>query len=269
MKSEKTFAIWRENNIYGRSSERSALCLAGDPDRILRIRQSDVPAEELPDNAVRMDTEYDNPDAEHKIYGWLTDDGTMNYWTDADMTRMTDESCSLFSGLSNVTEIDISGIDTSDIKDMSFMFASCSSLKSLDLSSFDTSKVTSMYGMFQDCSKLTSLDISDFDTSNVTNMEYMFAGCSHLTSLDLSHFDTSNVTSMNSMFCGCSSLTSLDLSSFDTSNVTNMYRMFDGCSSLKSISVSETAETRKMLKESGIEPKGHTTQHKSRHQHER
>ena len=53
MAREKTFATWRENNIYGRSSERSALCLAGDPDRILRIRQSDVPAEELPDNAVR------------------------------------------------------------------------------------------------------------------------------------------------------------------------------------------------------------------------
>ena len=97
----------------------------------------------------------------------------------------------------------------------------------------------------------------------------MFAGCSHLTSLDLSHFDTSNVTSMNSMFYGCSSLTSLDLSSFDTSNVTNMYRMFDGCSSLKSISVSETAETRKMLKESGIKLKSNAAQHKSRHQHER
>ena len=103
MTKEKTFATWRENDNYGNWREESAFCLAGDPDSILRIRQSDVPTEEIPENAVRMDADYDNPNAEHKIYAWLTDDGTMHYWTNADTTRMTDMSHLLFSGLHNVT----------------------------------------------------------------------------------------------------------------------------------------------------------------------
>ena len=166
-------------------------------------------------------------------------------------------------------EVHASSFNTSKVMDLSRMFYGCSGLVSLDVSRFDTSKVIDMSFMFRGCESLSSLDVSNFDTSKTMYMFDMFHGCSELTSLDVSRWNTSNVTSMNSMFYGCSSLTSLDLSSFDTSNVTNMYRMFDGCSSLKSISVSETAETRKMLKKSGIEPKGNTTQHKSRHQHER
>ena len=115
MTKEKTFATWRENNNYGNWCEESAFCLAGDPDSILRIKQSNISAEEIPENAVRMDAEYSNPDAEHKIYAWLTDDGTMHYWTNADTTRLPDESRFLFSELSNVIEIDLSGIDTSDV----------------------------------------------------------------------------------------------------------------------------------------------------------
>ena len=269
MAREKTFVTWRENincgNIW---REESAFCLVCDPDSILRIKQSNISAEEIPENAVRMDAEYSNPDAKSKIYGWLKD-GTMYYWTNADTTRLPDESRFLFSELSNVIEIDLSGIDTSDMKDMSFMFSCCPRLKSLDLSSFDTSKVTDMSDMFSNCYSLTSLDLSRFDTSNVTNMEHMFWNCQELKVLDLSSFDTAKVQSMASMFDGCSRLRDLDLSSFDMPNVVNTSKMFDCCSSLKSISVSETAETRKMLKESGIEPKGNTTQHKSRHQHER
>ena len=194
MAREKTFATWRENincgNIW---REESAFCLASNPDSILRIKQSNISAEEIPENAVRMDAEYSNPDAEHKIYAWLTDDGTMHYWTNADMTRLPDESRFLFSELSNVIEIDLSGIDTSDMKDMSFMFSCCSRLKSLDLSSFDTSKVTDMSDMFSNCYNLTSLDLSRFDTSNVTNMEHMFWNCQELKVLDLSSFDTAKV----------------------------------------------------------------------------
>jgi surface protein len=107
-----------------------------------------------------------------------------------------------------------------------YMFQMCSNLTSLDLSNFDTSNVISMSAMFNGCRNLTSLDLSSFDTSNVDSMSSMFSGCSSLTSLDLSNFDTSNVKSMFSMFDGCSNLTSLDLSSFDTSNVVNTTYMF-------------------------------------------
>ena len=129
-------------------------------------------------------------------------------------------------------------LNTSNVKDMSFMFGSCGTLSSLDMSGFDTSNVTNMKGMFGKCSALTSLDVSGFNTSNVTNMQDMFYGCSNLMSLDVSNFNTSNVTDMNGMFCNCSNLTSLDVSNFNTSNVTDMCYMFFCCSSLTSLDVS-------------------------------
>ena len=136
------------------------------------------------------------------------------------------------------TEMDLSGLDTSAVTDMSWMFYGCSSLTSLDLSSFNTSSVTDMSKMFSNCTKLTSLDLSSFNTSSVTDMSVMFFWCSSLTSLDLSSFDTTSVKDMGSMFCYCSKLTSLDLSSFETPSVKNMSQMFYGCSSLTSLVLS-------------------------------
>ena len=129
-------------------------------------------------------------------------------------------------------------LNTSEVKNMSWMFWGCSALTSLDLKNFNTQNVKGMSGMFSDCSGLTSLDLSHFNTQNVTDMRRMFYGCSGLTSLDLSHFNTQNVTVMSRMFYGCYRLTSLDLSHFNTQNVTNMVEMFRGCSGLTSLDLS-------------------------------
>ena len=154
-----------------------------------------------------------------------------------------------FADFDEMTSIDLSALDTSEVTNMGIMFSGCSKLTSLDVINFDTSKVTDMYSMFSDCSSLTSLDLSKFDTSKVTNMDTMFSGCSKLTSLDVSNFDTSKVTNMYSMFNSCSSLTSLDVINFDTSNVINMYGMFAFCSSLTSLDVSnfDTSKVTEMV----------------------
>ena len=186
-----------------------------------------------------------------------------------------------FRGFSKMTSIDLSALDTSEVRNMTSMFASCSSLTNLDVSNFDTSEVTYMGGMFYSCSSLTSLDVSNFDTSKVTDMSDMFSGgldipmnieeinvssfdtskvtdmcrmfykCSSLTSLDVSNFDTSKVTDMELLFWDCSSLTSLDLSNFNTSNVTNMSSMFAACISLTSLDVSNF-DTSKVTDMSGM-----------------
>ena len=140
-----------------------------------------------------------------------------------------------FDEFRNMTLIDLSVMDTSEVTDMGSMFAGCGGLTSLDLSDFDTSQVTNMRAMFEQCSSLTSLDVSNFDTSKVTDMSRMFETCMSLTSLDLRNFDTSKVTNTSEMFYLCSSLTSLDLRNFDTSNVTDMSWMFENCSSLISL----------------------------------
>ena len=126
-------------------------------------------------------------------------------------------------------------LNTSEVKNMSWMFWGCSALTSLDLKNFNTQNVKGMSGMFSDCSGLTSLDLSHFNTQNVTDMRRMFSDCSGLTSLDLSHFNTQNVTDMSGMFEDCSSLPSLDLSHFDTQNVFDMTLMFSRCSALTTI----------------------------------
>ena len=150
----------------------------------------------------------------------------------------TQTTALMFNDCPKLASLDLSGLDTSDVTNMSNMFSYCWSLTSLDLSPLDTSNVTDMSYMLSGCSKLTSLDLSPLDTSKVTNMSYMLYYCPSLTSLDLSPLDTSNVTSMRGIFAHCSKLASLDLSPLDTSNVTNMSSMLRGCSRISSFDLS-------------------------------
>ncbi|EAE8319661.1 BspA family leucine-rich repeat surface protein [Listeria monocytogenes] len=142
-----------------------------------------------------------------------------------------------FSNTNSLKELDISNFDTSSVTDMSYMFSYCTSLEELDLSTFDTSSVTNMYCMLNGL-HLKKLDVSNFDTSSVTNMQQMFYGCYNLEELDLSNFDTSSVTNMHLMFGGCKSLEELDVSTFDTSSVTNMRGVFAECNSLGELDLS-------------------------------
>ncbi len=145
---------------------------------------------------------------------------------------------SMFYGCNNLTSLDLSNFNTTNVTNMSGMFYGCNNLTSLDLSNFNTTKVTDMQQMFYNCPSLTSLDLSNFNTTNVTNMQFMFYVCRNLISLNVSNFNTTNVTDMRNMFSGCSSLTSLNLSNFNTSNVTNMIYMFQYCSGLTSLNLS-------------------------------
>ncbi|HBI7209485.1 TPA: BspA family leucine-rich repeat surface protein [Listeria monocytogenes] len=142
-----------------------------------------------------------------------------------------------FSNTNSLKELDISNFDTSSVTDMSYMFSYCTSLEELDLSTFDTSSVTNMYCMLNGL-HLKKLDVSNFDTSSVTNVQLMFYGSYNLEELDVSNFDTSSVTNMQLMFGGCKSLEELDVSTFDTSSVTNMRGVFAECNSLGELDLS-------------------------------
>ena len=171
---------------------------------------------------------------------------------------------SMFKDMRDITEMDFSEFDSSEVTDMQHMFASCVSLTSINLANLNTSMVVNMNQMFYNCEVLTSLDISNFQTSKVTSMTGLFAYCVSLESLDLSKFNTQSNVNFNSMFIGdfnlkflnyfestnsydmflntiamfynCSSLTSLDLSNFvktDTYNTYFMYYMFMNCENLR------------------------------------
>jgi uncharacterized repeat protein (TIGR02543 family) len=166
-----------------------------------------------------------------------------------DTSNVTDMA-GMFNECSELTSLDVSGFDTSNVENMAGMFAGCKKLQKLDVSQFNTSKVTSMgkdpgivssqnfYGMFDACESLTSLNVSGFNTENVTTFGGMFKDCSKLQSLDLSHFVTAKAGTLYDMFNGCSSLKTIKIGNMDTGNVVYFDRMFDGCSSLESLDVS-------------------------------
>ncbi|HEL8850022.1 TPA: BspA family leucine-rich repeat surface protein, partial [Listeria monocytogenes] len=116
-----------------------------------------------------------------------------NYYPTAPSLRTTEN---MFLYTLNITELDVSGLDTSAVSNMRGMFYRCSALEELDVSHFDTSSVTNMLYMFCDNEKLEKLDVSNFDTSSVTDIRMMFENCSGLEELDVSNFDTSSVTTM-------------------------------------------------------------------------
>ena len=84
-------------------------------------------------------------------------------------------------------------VQSTGMTDAGYMFSGCSNLSEIDLSGFDTSNVISMTYMFANCNNLSNLDLSTFDTSNVTEMDSMFYGCSNLSDLDLSGFAASRM----------------------------------------------------------------------------
>jgi len=164
------------------------------------------------------------------------------YLIKIDLSKLNTENVKdmnhMFSECKSVTNIDLTNINTKNVDDMKYMFRGCSSLTNINLSSFDTQKVKYMESMFDGCQSLISLNLSNFKTENVINMKYMFYKCSSLTSLNLSNFTNQKLKDISCMFSGCSSLKNINLKKFNTDNVADMSCVFSECESLISIDLS-------------------------------
>ena len=188
--------------------------------------------------------EDDDSDYEIKLwYDAATE--TAYYYSESEKIFLNENCNSMFSddmfgnyGLNNLEEIELTGFDTSKVKNMGLMFSYLKNLTQLDLSNFNTRNVINMSEMFMGASGMTSLNISTFNTENTTDMSSMFSGMSSLSNLNISSFDTRNVENMSGMFEHVKMLTHLDLSSFDTSNVKDMDSMFYLMESLTNLNIS-------------------------------
>ena len=248
---EGTGAIYKENVIQNETTTPSSSSSTFLNTEVLRNQIESITIEKT--NVVPSDAKY-NKDISSK-----QDGSVMLWYTDKDNNSLYEISIGsengsveantngngMFAYLDNVSTLDLSGLDTSNMTSMSEMFYNSKSLTNIDLSGFDTSKVVTMANMFEGCTNLKDLDVSNFKTSNVIYMAGMFENCSNIENLDLSNFDTSKVTEMGTkssssggMFHGCTNLKSLNLSNFDTSNVVLMGNMFSGCASLESLNLS-------------------------------
>ena len=184
------------------------------------------------------------PTSEMPVYLWYDAPlQTVFWWSDADTVYANEDSSQMFAGLGGVEKIDMDGINTSRVKNMSYMFHSGSGFyKEINLASFDTSNVEDMSYMFATIKKkiminIDPIDFSRFNTSKVKNMEGMFSG-SFLPSLNIKNFDTSNVKNMEQMFNGLKNVRNLDLSDWNVKKVNNIQAIFTGSNQLQSLNLS-------------------------------
>ena len=184
------------------------------------------------------------PSSEMPVYLWYdTASKTVFWWSDADTVYANEDSSSMFEGLGDVEKIDMDGINTNRVKNMSGMFFSAKNLyKEINLANFDTSNVENMSRMFgtfgmKTMENLVPIDFSKFNTSKVKNMKEMFSN-SFLPSLDIRSFDTSNVENMERMFDDLKYIRDLDLSGWNVKKVNNIQGIFSRLNKLQSLNLS-------------------------------
>lgn len=92
----------------------------------------------------------------------------------ADTSQVTSmrQAFSPQSGSGAITNLDLSGLNTSSVEDMAQMFTGVNA-SSVDVSGFNTANVTNMSSMFE-TTQLIDIDISNFSIASVTSMSYMF-----------------------------------------------------------------------------------------------
>ena len=128
-------------------------------------------------------------------------------------------------------DADLNFIDTSLITDMSYLFSVGGfSIGNIKIDEWDTSNVKNMSYMFISCRKF-NCDLSRWNVGNLKITAYMFSNCPNF-NCDLSDWDVSNVTNMERMFANCTKFKS-DLSGWDVSKVIYNAEMFVSCPKMR------------------------------------
>ena len=153
----------------------------------------------------------------------------------------------IFQESEELTNINISGIDTSACVDFKSMFNGCTALTEIEgLDELDSTAATGTDGvltMFNGCDNLSFANYNlsnDFGTNlgNCTSMKGMFQHVGKTTPTvppNIANFDTSSVTSFHTMFYFSKFTTTLDLSILDMSSSTTLYRFLYGNDGVTSI----------------------------------
>lgn len=238
--TNQTYDVWNEN--------------MGKKENVRAFRRSHVAPAAVPANAVNVE---DNASSDYEIKVWFdAAEGVMYYWAPIEKIYLNQNASRMFMHFTKLTELELSGFDTSRVENMTYMFRSLHSMKSLDLSSFSTPKLKDMTGMFYAAIGLKTLNFgNNFDTSNVVSMSHIFLDVMGLEYIDLSKINTQNVTDMNHMFRNMHALKAIKFGkNFKTNNVTNMGSMFAATCNLKELDLSgfNTAKVTKIIELFGL-----------------
>lgn len=122
--------------------------------------------------------------------------------------------------------MDLNCIDTSRIKDFSYMFQEMKGLQNLDISEWDVSKGKEFTFMFCGCTDFNS-DISNWNMGEARKCYGMFQGCKEF-NCDISGRRPNKLQDGGSMFCGCHKFNQ-DLSEWLCPNIYDVGFMFANC----------------------------------------
>ena len=139
--------------------------------------------------------------------------------TDIDISELDDLS-GVFARLNKVEVIDISGWDTSNVRDMDAMFSQCKNLKNIiGIENLDVSNLKNANFMFNSCESLVELDLTNWNPISLENMSNMFYNCSNLKIIkNIENWQLPNIMDVSYMFYYCAKL-DVDLSNWDLSNI--------------------------------------------------
>lgn len=111
-------------------------------------------------------------------------------------------------------------------KDSSFMFSGMTKLTSINLSGFSFKYARDLTGMFKGCSNVESIIFGTPDLTGVLICDYMCDGCKKLTSFDFGISENKVISSMKYMFNDCESLETVDLSSLNSDKLEDSKNAF-------------------------------------------
>ena len=207
----------------------------GLSEQIERIAYSEQPpASEITDQNGIVSLSY----SPRKVYVWF-DSGTIYYYSEADTIYMHESSGSMFRELPYLEELDLSHLNFSKVKEISYMFQqTATDVENVDydLSGMDLSNVTSIAGAFNHFganSTSIKLNLSGLDTSNVEQLYGLFyyAGnnATSVQLIGLSDWDVSKVKNAESAFYGAFKKASngkIEVKNWKLKSATNISNMF-------------------------------------------
>ncbi len=113
----------------------------------------------------------------------------------------------MFYRCTGLKRVKVSGSDSyggPGAMDIDYMFEDCTSLINVDMSGLNTSALNNVSSLFLNCGSLEEIDMSQFDFSKAISVQSMFEGCYSLKKIDLTPIAwNQNLYNVNNMFSGC------------------------------------------------------------------
>lgn len=110
----------------------------------------------------------------------------------------------------NLTMVDISGLDFSNVTSTTRMFGRCINLTEIKgLDTLNVPKLKWVDNMFENCAKLTEVNISNFNTASIESCSNLFNGCVSLKKVSLPAvpmIEATNGGGQGGIFWNCQSL---------------------------------------------------------------